>query len=63
MSAVQIYIVTKDDRPCGITLDEREACAMYDRILRYGRHRQAAVRAITAEEDRRRVLLEFYRGY
>ena len=60
---MQVYIVTTDDRPCGITLDKCEACSMYDRILRSGRHRRAAVHAIAADEDRRQVLLEFCRGY
>ena len=63
MIAMQVYIVTTDDRPCGVTLDEREACSMYNRILRSGRHRQAAVHVVAAEEDRRQVLLEFHRGF
>ena len=56
-----VYVVTTDDRPCSVTLDEREACAMYDRILKSGLHRRAAVHTVPADEDHSQVLLEFCR--
>lgn len=54
--AMQACIVATDDRPCGIALDKRDACSVYDRIFGSGRHRLA----VMASEDRWQALFEFY---
>ena len=57
---MNVYIVTKNEQPCLTTLDEREACALYEDLLHSGRYRQAAVLFVPANTDNRKVLLEAF---
>lgn len=59
---MQVYIVIKNDKPCGVTLKRREAYALYDDIVRSGQYRQAAVRAIAAGDDEQEVVFEAYQA-
>lgn len=57
---MRVYIVTRNDRPLLATFSEREACDRYNGILHSGRYRQAGVLFVSANEGRRRVLLQAY---
>ncbi len=59
---MQVYIVIKNDKPCGVTLKRREAYELYDDIVRSGRYHQAAVRSIAAGDDDQEVVLEAFQA-
>ena len=59
---MRVYVVTKDERPCLATLDEREARATFEQIVRSGRYRQAAALAVPARGEQGQVLMEAYQG-
>ena len=57
------YVVTLDEVPIRTTSSQRDACAMFDSVVRSRRYRQAAVVAVTAPDRSRRVLREAWQGF
>ena len=57
----QVYVVTKDEKPCRATLDEREACTLFDDLVREGDYRHLSVLALPDMEECTRVLLDISR--
>ena len=59
---MRVYLVTKDDAPCCITLDEDEALASYGRFIIAGRYKHLSVLVFSVAEAEPRVVLDACQG-